>query len=373
MTAGAAACSAADRIGCGNDRPSIPALVAYRSRRRTRRSHQRAGARLSLFGSLGQRSGGRRRRHDHAARRSVAAGAPRARRGLRRHRIRAADGGACARRRSAGRSRPGAATLAAVSRRRSGRGGRDRRAGAPGGDRQPRASALLGFRGASPRSAAPRPAWSCWKTRTPRLVPFSLDRIVGPLRPSGRHSRRPAGARAICRRRPARRWWSSCRRRWPISSPPATGWPPTARGGSPGRPARRPPSRSPPSRRRARCGRSIHHLRESGQLTAGLILRALLSGNVGLFEEALAELADVPLARVAGIVHDRRGAGFRALYDKAGLPASIFPAFREALDAMREDGFPDRAGRRQPAQAPHHRARADALRECDASTRSSRC
>jgi hypothetical protein len=47
----------------------------------------------------------------------------------------------------------------------------------------------------------------------------------------------------------------------------------------------------------------------------------------------------VPLTRVVGIVHDRRGAGFRALYDKAGLPASTFPAFREALEAMREEGF----------------------------------
>ena len=88
----------------------------------------------------------------------------------------------------------------------------------------------------------------------------------------------------------------------------------------------------------------IHHLRESGQLTAGLILRALLSGNVRLFEEALAELAAVPLARAVGIVHDRRSASFRALYDKAGLPASIFPAFREAVEAMREDGFPIEAG-----------------------------
>ena len=42
----------------------------------------------------------------------------------------------------------------------------------------------------------------------------------------------------------------------------------------------------------------LRHLRESGQLTAGLILRALLSGNVELFEEALAELAELPLARV---------------------------------------------------------------------------
>jgi uncharacterized protein (DUF2336 family) len=83
----------------------------------------------------------------------------------------------------------------------------------------------------------------------------------------------------------------------------------------------------------------IRHLRNSGQLTAGLILRALLCGNVGLFEEALADLADMPLARVVGIVHDRRGGGFRALYERAGLPASTFAAFHEAVAAMVEDGF----------------------------------
>jgi len=88
----------------------------------------------------------------------------------------------------------------------------------------------------------------------------------------------------------------------------------------------------------------IRHLRESGQLTAGLILRSLLSGHIEMFEEALADLAQVPLARVVGIVHDRRGAGFRALYDKAGLPASTFPAFREALEAIREEGFVMEAG-----------------------------
>jgi uncharacterized protein (DUF2336 family) len=83
----------------------------------------------------------------------------------------------------------------------------------------------------------------------------------------------------------------------------------------------------------------IRHLCESGQLNAGLILRSLLSGNVSFLEEALAELAQVPLSRVAGIVHDRKGASFRALYDKAGLPSSTFLVFREALEAMREDGF----------------------------------
>jgi uncharacterized protein (DUF2336 family) len=83
----------------------------------------------------------------------------------------------------------------------------------------------------------------------------------------------------------------------------------------------------------------IRHLRESGQLNAGLVLRALLSGNVGMFEEALADLSGMPVARVSAVVHDRGGAGFRAVFDRAGLPVSTYPAFREAVEAMREGGF----------------------------------
>ncbi|MGE3832977.1 MAG: DUF2336 domain-containing protein, partial [Parvibaculaceae bacterium] len=83
----------------------------------------------------------------------------------------------------------------------------------------------------------------------------------------------------------------------------------------------------------------VSHLRESGQLTGGLILRALLCGNVTMFEEALAELSGMPIARVAGLVHDRCGTGFRALYDRAGLPASAYQAFRAAREAMVEFGF----------------------------------
>jgi len=83
----------------------------------------------------------------------------------------------------------------------------------------------------------------------------------------------------------------------------------------------------------------IRHLRHSGQLTAGLILRALLSGNVSMFEESIAELSGVKLSRVTGLVHDRGSSGFRAIYEKAGLPASAFPAFREAIATLNEDGF----------------------------------
>ncbi|HEY4141157.1 MAG TPA: DUF2336 domain-containing protein [Pseudolabrys sp.] len=80
----------------------------------------------------------------------------------------------------------------------------------------------------------------------------------------------------------------------------------------------------------------MRHLRQSGQLTAGMILRALLSGNVVLFEEALSELSGVPLDRVTSYIHDKNISGFRALYSKAGLPDLAYPAFREAIAAMRD-------------------------------------
>jgi uncharacterized protein (DUF2336 family) len=82
----------------------------------------------------------------------------------------------------------------------------------------------------------------------------------------------------------------------------------------------------------------IRHLCASGQLTTGLVLRALLSGNIALFEEALAELSGMPRARVSALVHDRIGSGLRPLLEKAQLPAAMHAAFKEAIKAMR-DGF----------------------------------
>ena len=69
------------------------------------------------------------------------------------------------------------------------------------------------------------------------------------------------------------------------------------------------------------------------------MLRALLCGNCSLFEEALAELSGMKLDRVYGLVHGTGSSGFRALYHKAGLPLSTYPAFREAIEAMHEDGL----------------------------------
>jgi uncharacterized protein (DUF2336 family) len=88
----------------------------------------------------------------------------------------------------------------------------------------------------------------------------------------------------------------------------------------------------------------ICHLRGTGQLTAGLVLRALLCGNIVLFEEALSELADMPVARISGLIHDRGNASLLALFERAGLPRSTYPAFKGAIEAMREGGFASEPG-----------------------------
>jgi uncharacterized protein (DUF2336 family) len=94
----------------------------------------------------------------------------------------------------------------------------------------------------------------------------------------------------------------------------------------------------------------VEHLRTCGQLTAGLLLRALLSGNATLFEAALVGLSDLAPARVRGLMHDWRSAGFAALYRKAKLPERLLPAFRAALQALYTIEAADESGARLSRQ-----------------------
>ena len=43
-------------------------------------------------------------------------------------------------------------------------------------------------------------------------------------------------------------------------------------------------------------------------------------------------------------MHDGGNTGLRALFDQAGLPPSTYPAFKEAIGAMREGGFNSEPG-----------------------------
>jgi uncharacterized protein (DUF2336 family) len=76
------------------------------------------------------------------------------------------------------------------------------------------------------------------------------------------------------------------------------------------------------------------YLRLSGQLTAGLALRALLCGQTDLFSATMVELTGIGPRRVAGLIKDPVSNAFAALYHRAGLPAPLLVAFRTALVAV---------------------------------------
>ena len=82
--------------------------------------------------------------------------------------------------------------------------------------------------------------------------------------------------------------------------------------------------------------RLVAHLRLQEQLTAGLILRAVLSLRLPFAEAALAELSGLSRARVAGLMFEPHSAGFIALHRRAGLPALLLPAIQAALTVWRE-------------------------------------
>jgi uncharacterized protein (DUF2336 family) len=83
----------------------------------------------------------------------------------------------------------------------------------------------------------------------------------------------------------------------------------------------------------------VGHLRVSGRLTASLLLRALAHGHMTFFEWGVAELAGVPHHRTWLMIHDAGPLGLRAIYERAGLPARLFQAFRAAVDTFHSMEF----------------------------------
>lgn len=106
----------------------------------------------------------------------------------------------------------------------------------------------------------------------------------------------------------------------------------------------------------AESGRDVELLVEqlavNGRLTPSLVLRSVCLGDLGFFEAALARLARVPLDNARVLIHDEGALGLRSLYDKAGMPPPLFPAFNSAVrqaryaEAERTDEDPEMRMRR---------------------------
>ena len=82
----------------------------------------------------------------------------------------------------------------------------------------------------------------------------------------------------------------------------------------------------------------VDDMRSRGQLTPSLLLRALLSREIALFETALSVLSGLPMKRVAAVLGARHGAGFAALYRRAKMPAALMTTFRAAVAGVLREG-----------------------------------
>lgn len=85
--------------------------------------------------------------------------------------------------------------------------------------------------------------------------------------------------------------------------------------------------------------RFVQQLNLNGKLTPSFILRALCQGEVRLVEFAMAELAGIPHEKAWLLVHDGGQLGLRAIFDRAGMPQSLYPSFRAAIDVLHETEF----------------------------------
>jgi uncharacterized protein (DUF2336 family) len=76
----------------------------------------------------------------------------------------------------------------------------------------------------------------------------------------------------------------------------------------------------------------VAHLNRAGRLTASLLLRALAQGHMVFFEWGVAELSAIPHHRTWLMIHDAGPLGLKAIYERAGLPARLYSAFRAGVD-----------------------------------------
>jgi uncharacterized protein (DUF2336 family) len=91
----------------------------------------------------------------------------------------------------------------------------------------------------------------------------------------------------------------------------------------------------------------VLQLFNNSRLTPSLILRATCTGDVALFEWALATLSGVSITNARMLIHDSGPLGFKSIYEKAGMPRQLHAAFRVAVEVARETRYDGEDGDRE--------------------------
>lgn len=87
----------------------------------------------------------------------------------------------------------------------------------------------------------------------------------------------------------------------------------------------------------------VRQMARTGRLTPSLLVRAVCVGDLSFFEAGMAHKAGVTLPNAQKLIHDGGALGLKSLYDRARMPAALFPAVRIAIEVAHEtqyDGEP---------------------------------
>ncbi|MFM9889354.1 MAG: DUF2336 domain-containing protein [Rickettsiales bacterium] len=80
----------------------------------------------------------------------------------------------------------------------------------------------------------------------------------------------------------------------------------------------------------------VDRLMKEDKLTPSLAMTALCRGQLIFFTVALAKFSGVPIANAEQLIADRGDLGFRGIYNKSGLPDTMYDAIRLLLNAVRD-------------------------------------
>lgn len=83
----------------------------------------------------------------------------------------------------------------------------------------------------------------------------------------------------------------------------------------------------------------VADLQKRGQLSATLLIRALAGGDLGFFEQGVAQVAGIPLNNARLLLHDPGKRGLVAIYQRCRLPQEYYRMVEAVLDLARGFDF----------------------------------
>lgn len=80
----------------------------------------------------------------------------------------------------------------------------------------------------------------------------------------------------------------------------------------------------------------VRQMAATERLTSSLVMTALCRGQLNFFTAAMAHYANISFVNARKLISDKGEYGFRGLFEKSGLPESMFPAVRLILATVKD-------------------------------------